>query len=74
MALKGKAKTDYQREYMRRRRGSKRSNGDGSNRSNRVDATLFMFQPDTPRVGLIEIKGKVRQVELDADGNPIPEY
>lgn len=58
MALKGQAKKDYQREYMRRRRGSNTGLTDRSNNAVRPN----------PDVRPVKIP------ELDADGNPIPEY
>ena len=56
--LKGEAKKRYQREYMRRRRGSNRSNN-------------YSVRPSRPKMGF-EVKPAGRQ--FDADGNPLPEY
>jgi len=85
--LTGQAKTNYQREYMRRRRaGLTRSNTRSNNRfdtrsnSGNVKPNIPLYNPvihkagDTVRV----LKGK-REVTitipgLDAEGNPIPDY
>jgi len=52
MALKGQAKTDYQREYMRRMR---------------LDPLQSTTSP-------IREGGNAILPQVDADGNPIPEY
>lgn len=57
MPLTGQAKTDYQREYMRKRRSNKG-----------VTVTLESVRPVRPELV------RPLEPELDADGNPIPEY
>ncbi len=60
MALKGKAKTDYQREYMRKRR--------------LLDLSVRPPELDPPpRYDDVYIEGANRMDGIDADGNPIPE-
>jgi len=61
MALKGQAKTDYQREYMQRRRGS---NMKGSNNGVRP-----IGKTHTTKLGF-ELKPRA----VDAEGNIIPDY
>jgi len=58
MSLKGKAKTDYQREYMRRKRGLTVKNIEAV----RPSAIGFLVANPKPAP------------QLDADGNPIPDY
>ena len=59
--LKGKAKTDYQREYMRRYRSNKVA----------LDPVRPDVRPKEP-----DIKPTMQAIgpDYDADGNPIPDY
>lgn len=77
--LKGQAKTDYQREYMRRRRSNSGSNNmglTGSNIETKLKAVGLTVEGN--KVGLKKERipncsdGRYR--EIDADGNAIPEY
>jgi hypothetical protein len=65
MVLEGQAKVDYMREYMRRRR------------SNKIDSkpVLGLTESSEKEVkGLTNGSNKGLTVDLDAEGNWIPEY
>ena len=81
--LTGQAKTNYQREYMRRRRaGLTRSNTRSNNGSNNGDVkpNIPLYNPAIHRAGdtVKVLRGKREVIitipRLDAGGNPIPDY
>ena len=75
--LTGQAKTDYQREYMRRRRSNKKSAQDPV----RPEPTILtpFYNPSKHKIGdrVLVYQGKrlIETVipEIDAKGNMIPE-
>ena len=85
MALKGQAKTDYQREYMREyqraRRGSKQKEA-GLNKETRhiipANSGVGSKQPDPkpvrPTPSLLPNCSDDKFRPTDADGEEIPEY
>ena len=64
MALKGQAKTDYQREYMKDRR----------KRQVVRPLETFVLDPLQSTTSPIREGGNAILPQVDADGNPIPEY
>ena len=77
MALKGKAKTDYQRDYMRRKRSNKPVLDLPVRPKEDVKAIPPLYNPSIHRAGDLVIvqKGKryIEMVipEIDADGNAV---
>ena len=66
MALKGQAKTDYQREYMRRRRAR------GSNTKG-LTGTYVGSNRRSNQIGKMGYEPPRRTGPIDADGNFLPD-
>ena len=78
MTLKGKAKKDYQREYMRKRRSNKQDVRPLLDPSIQAHARTLLGANAPPVYDMESLAEAVRQavsyIKFDADGNPIPEY
>ncbi len=71
MALKGQAKTDYQREYMRKRQGTKKPRAGLITRSNKPD--IGSNKDESKQETLVELRKLISGDALKSKSSPLKE-